>query len=28
MREAVMERCRATGKLPDVEKRASKPTAI
>ena len=25
MREAVMERCRATGKLPEVEKRASKP---
>ena len=26
MREAVMERCKATGKYPDVEKRASKPT--
>jgi len=25
MREAVMERCRATGKLPEVEKRVSKP---
>ena len=25
MREAVMERCRATGKLPEVEKRSSKP---
>jgi anti-sigma factor RsiW len=27
MRAAVMDRCRATGRLPEVEKRASKPAA-